>query len=238
MVVSLDTVNINSDFAHRRAGLTEGRYARITVEDTGRGMDKSTVERIFEPFFTTKDAGEGTGLGLATVHGIVKAHGGDITVYSEAGHGTVFHVYLPCIESVSLASPHEDEQIQGGNERILVIDDETDLVDISKRFLERLGYAVTAVTNSLDALAAVRERPQLFDLVITDHAMPAMTGRELAEQLASVRPDLPVILVTGFSASPPSQTDHLQIHSVLIKPIEGRRLAKEVRDALDKRTQT
>ena len=179
--------------------LSPGKYLDLMVEDTGHGMDQPIIERIFDPYFTTKGPGEGTGLGLAVVHGIVKNHGGAIRVFSEPDRGTVFHIYLPVLESVEPAEPEPPPTLPGGSERILLVDDEEALVRALKKMLETLGYQVTAVTGSREALEIFGGQPDAFDLVITDYTMPKMIGTELAREILKIRPTIPIILSTGFS---------------------------------------
>jgi len=213
-----------------------GPYLCLTVSDTGQGMNSTTMERIFDPYFTTKEKGKGTGLGLAVVHGIVKSYGGDIRVYSEPEKGTSFHVYIPVIKPDNLASETvSDGPLQTGHEHILLVDDEIQIVDMQKQMLERLGYQVTARTGSIDALEAFREDPAQFDLVITDMTMPNMTGDELTRELKNIRPDIPVILCTGFSEKISKEiADALGIEGFLMKPIVMKDLAKTIRGALNK----
>ena len=233
--VSLQSVEIDSCFAETRPELSEGTYARLTVSDTGHGMHAETLERIFEPFFTTKPEGEGTGLGLATVRGIVKAHGGAISVYSEPGKGTTFHVYLPGVESVEENETPEEQAVRGGNERILVVDDEEVLADLVARALRAFGYDVFPMTSSVDALAAFRSHPELFDLIITDQTMPRMTGDKLAGEVMRIRPEIPVILSTGFSDTVIAEkAEELGISAFLPKPSNALTVARTVREVLDR----
>ncbi|MGD9975599.1 MAG: PAS domain S-box protein, partial [Desulfatirhabdiaceae bacterium] len=177
-----------------------GRYACITISDTGTGVDPTLIHKIFDPYFTTKEQGKGTGLGLSVVHGIVKAHGGDIQVYSEVGKGTFFHVYLPVLEDTNdQKTPGAARTYPVGCERILLADDEEPILRVEQQILERLGYQITARTGSLDALAVFRSNPEHFDLVITDRSMPNMTGDQLAKELISIKPGIPIIICTGFS---------------------------------------
>lgn len=163
-------------------------------------METGILERIFDPFFTTKGPREGTGLGLSVVEGIVKSLGGEITVNSEPGRGTSFNLFFPASEERMLAKGKVAEALPTGNERILFIDDEKALAEMGSNMLESLGYLVTAKTDSIDALETFRSKPEEYDLVITDMTMPGLTGRELAEELMAIRPDVPIILCTGFSS--------------------------------------
>jgi CheY-like chemotaxis protein len=182
--------------------LLPGKYLRLSVGDTGHGMDESVSERIFEPFFTTKDRSEGTGMGLSVVHGIVANYGGTIDVETEVGKGTVFHVFFPEAEQANVREPVKPAgELPGGEEQILVVDDEKPMVDSLVSMLTHLGYQVTSRTSSIEALEAFRAQPDEFDLVITDQTMPNIRGDELAEKLIGMRSDIPIILCTGFSES-------------------------------------
>ncbi len=196
------------------------------------------MDKIFEPYFTTKEVGKGTGIGLALVHGIVKNYGGAVSVQSEVGNGTIFHVYLPLIEGEMdvLETGKDSVQLPTGKERILVVDDEKGAVDAIQLMLERLGYKVTARTSSIEALEAFRNRPDGFDLVITDQTMPNMTGKELAKELMSLRPDIPIILCTGFSEQiDERRAKEMGISAFVMKPIVMRQIAQTIREVLDKK---
>ena len=214
--------------------LNEGQYARLTVSDTGVGMDDATLERIFEPFFTTKAVDKGTGMGLSVVHGIVRSHQGDILVDSKKGKGSSFHVYLP-VTSAEKKINKELKAIQGGDESILVVDDEEVVANVVRRMLKRLGYKVEVYNNSLETLKAVRRQPEKYHLVISDLTMPNMTGLALSEQLHKFRPELPTLIMTGFGESLPEETlKHYGVHEVIGKPIMIRKLADSIRKVLDK----
>jgi CheY-like chemotaxis protein len=214
-----------------------GPHVRLTVADTGPGMEQSIIDRIFDPYFTTKEEGKGTGLGLAVVHGIVKSHGGQISVYSEPGKGTEFQVCLPVIKKKEETSKVEtDAPIQKGDERILLVDDQDMIVQIEKQMLERLGYYVTARASSTDALETFQMQPDKFDLVITDLTMPNMTGDKLAQKLMAIRPDIPVILCTGFSEKMSKEkVKSLRIKGFLMKPVVMKDLSGMIRKVLDKK---
>jgi PAS domain S-box-containing protein len=198
--VALTEVNIDSPDLIPNLDLNPGTYLRLAVSDTGHGMDRAVVERIFDPYFTTKGPGEGTGLGLSVVHGIVRSHDGYITVYSELGEGTTFHIYLPRIEvKPKVPETISTEPAPKGKEHILFVDDDEQIVNVVQQILERLGYHVAARTSSVEALEAFQAQPEKFDLVITDMTMPNMIGTELAKRLIDIRPDIPIILCTGFS---------------------------------------
>ncbi len=212
-----------------------GPYVRLIVCDTGEGIPENVIDRIFDPFFTTKKLGEGTGLGLSAVHGIVEQHDGYVTVTSEPGKGSTFSVYLPKIaEELSLAETVDEEAVPTGHERILFIDDEEMLVEMGQDLLEGLGYQVTATTGSLDALALFRADPSRFDLVITDQTMPNLTGVELAKAVIALKPDMPVILCTGFSHLVDADTAKASgIRAFAMKPLTKSEIARAVRSVLD-----
>ena len=185
----------------KRPAVREGRYARLTVSDNGRGMDDETRAHIFEPFFTTKPVGKGTGLGLSVVHGIVQAHEATIEVESNPGEGSRFIINFPAIEDPVPAEPPpvaETAPVPGRGQHVLYVDDEEAIVFLMKRLLERQGFRVTGYTDSHEALRAVRANPDQFDLAVTDYNMPSMSGLEVAQTLREIRPDLPVVLASGF----------------------------------------
>ena len=233
--VSLTDVDFNSETASYNPDLKPGPYLKLSVRDTGHGMDPLTKEKIFDPFFTTKKQGEGTGMGLSVVHGIIKSYGGAITVMSEPGKGTTFEAFFSRIESEATVTtePHPNE-IPGGDEQILVVDDEKILADSMALILEKLGYMVTPRTSSIEALEAFRTKPDKFDLVITDQTMPNMTGAELANELIQIRPDIPIILCTGFSEI--ISEDAVKTMGVLefvMKPYVMAQIAETIRQVLD-----
>jgi CheY-like chemotaxis protein len=217
--------------------LQPGRYIRLTVGDTGHGMTADVRSRIFEPYFTTKQRGEGTGMGLAVVHGIVKSHKGEIAVYSEPGKGTTFDIFLPVTHTKKDEGKAGDKTAPPakGKEKILFVDDEQSLAEVGKELLENLGYRVDSKTSSISALETFRSHPEKFDLVITDQTMPHMTGVQLAEELKKIRPDIPIILCTGFSENISEENYTSKgINSFIMKPIGIDKMARAVRQALDK----
>jgi CheY-like chemotaxis protein len=231
--VSTEDLEVDLDFAQAHPGLSEGTYLQLKVSDSGCGMTEEIKKRIFEPFFTTRDRDEGTGMGLSVVHGIVSSHGGAITVYSEPGQGTTFNIYLPTIR-VDVASDAEGSTpLPTGTERILFVDDEQFQVDLAKKMLGRLGYKVTALSSSLEALELFRSNPTAYDLVITDMTMPNMTGDVLAQQLFSVRPDIPIIICTGYSERMTEERAlKLGAKGFALKPLVMKGFAEKIRDAL------
>ncbi len=197
MTVDLSCVTVTPDETPE-AGLAPGLYLKLSVGDTGIGMDRDILERVFDPFFTTKKRGEGTGLGLWVVQVIVKNHKGAITVKSTPGEGSIFEVFLPRTSGQVLPEKEQPLSVLKGHGRLLIVDDEADLVELEKEMVERLGYSATTVCESVAALALFKENPDNYDLVLTDQTMPDMMGIELARKLVSVRPDIPVVLVTGY----------------------------------------
>jgi PAS domain S-box-containing protein len=212
-----------------------GPYLHLEIGDTGHGMSDTVMQRIFDPYFTTRAQGEGTGLGLSVVHGIVKSHGGFIMVDSEPGKGTTFKLYFPCIESeVAVPQRMAPEPMPRGEEHILLVDDEEQLVRMWRQMLEALGYQVTAAFNSPDALELFMDRPDRFDLILTDMSMPDLSGAQLAEKVLSARPDMPLILCTGFSERMNEPTaKNLGFKAFLMKPVVMNELAEAIRRALD-----
>lgn len=214
--------------------LRPGRYARVSLSDNGSGMDAATLRRIFEPFFTTKPVGEGTGLGLAVVHGIMDGHDGVVTVASRPGEGTVFHLYFPAhTGEATLSAIAEGPVLRGHGETVLVVDDEEMIAAMMQNTLSRLGYAAEFATNPLVALALVQADPARFQLVLSDQAMPGMSGLELANRLREIRPDLPVMLMTGFSASlTPERVQRAGVRQVLLKPLTLHQLGAAIHAVL------
>jgi CheY-like chemotaxis protein len=197
-------------------------------------MDTATMARIFEPFFTTKGPTAGTGLGLSVVHGIMQAHGGAITVYSHPGQGTTFHLYFPAHEVDGHSAAHVREELpRGDGRRVLFVDDEAPLAQMGQRMLERLGYVVTAATSAADALDAFASNPQAFDLVVTDLTMPGRSGTDLTAEMLALRPDVRVVLVTGYTATlTADRVRRLGIREIALKPLTLQRLATVVHQAL------
>lgn len=232
--IDLIPLEISTGSAINNQDIKPGRYLELIVKDTGPGMDTDTMSRIFEPYFTTKTVEKGTGMGLATVHGIVKNHGGFIKVFSEPGAGTSFHILFPLIENGAEKTIDAPDSAPGGHETILFVDDEAFLVDIAKESLEGLGYQVEATTNPCDALESFRVQPDKYDLIITDMTMPKMTGEKLAEEIKKIRPEIPIILCTGFSQRiTPDNALELGIRKIVTKPFTIYDLATALRTVLD-----
>ncbi len=233
--IALQNVELDDDSIKNYSGLASGRYIRLTIEDSGCGIKKGDLEQIFDPFFTTKEVGKGTGMGLAVVHGIVKAHHGDIKVTSEAGRGTSFHVLFPVVGDKAVPDAEVVEKAPQGKERLLFVDDEESLINVAKTKLEKMGYHVIAETNPVLALDVIRQKGGGFDLVITDMTMPEMTGDRFAKEIMKIYPDLPVILCTGYTDRiSEAEAKEMGIKAFLMKPFLPSELARTVRGVLDK----
>lgn len=233
--VTLGGVELSRKDLVNEPKLQPGYYARLTIKDAGTGIDKVNLDRIFDPYFTTKDTGKGTGMGLAVVHGIVKSSDGMITVRSTKGSGTIFTVYFPVIAQTPSLEVDTFDSLTGGNERILVIDDEASVADITQRRLKQLGYQVSMETDSVAALQLFRNNPDAFDLIFTDQTMPVLTGEQLAKELLAIKPGLPIILCTGYSPKITSEwVRELGISALIMKPFDKNELAHTIRQALDK----
>ena len=231
---SLKDVVMDRGVNREKQDLKPGNYIEIKVSDTGTGIPPKIINSIFEPYFTTKGPGEGTGMGLAMVHGIVESCGGNISVDSTPGEGTTFTIYLPITRKRQEHRPYEPGDLPSGTERILFIDDEAPIAKMGSQVLERLGYSVTTRTSSVEALELFRAKPNEFDLVISDMTMPNMTGDVLAVELMTIRPDLPVILCTGYSKKISDENAaEIGIKAFAYKPIVKADLARTVRKVLD-----
>jgi CheY-like chemotaxis protein len=225
--VDLDLIATDVEQALSHGALAPDRYVRLIVRDSGHGMDAATLDRIFEPFFTTKAVGVGTGLGLAMVHGIVADHGGGIDVRSSPGEGSSFEVYLRQAD----APPADDSGTEvplssGRGETILIVDDEKSLVQLGEEMVAALGYEPVGFDSSMRALAAFRADPQRFDLVVVDEIMPGMTGTQLAAALRAMRPDLPILMMTGYAG--PAESVRPDICEILKKPLLSADLARAI----------
>jgi signal transduction histidine kinase/CheY-like chemotaxis protein len=231
LTISVEEIQIASE--DLPASRDPQTYVKLSVADTGYGMSKDVLERIFEPYFTTKKVGEGTGMGLAVVHGIIKGYDGDIQVYSEPGNGTTFNVYLPRIYENAEPDDQEPAEILRGDEKILLIDDEDQIARMLEQMLESLGYRVQAVSDPLAALEMFENSPQSFDLVITDMTMPKITGDLLARELMKIRPDIPIILCTGFSKLiDEKRALEIGIRRLIMKPVIKSEIAGAIREVL------
>ncbi|MBF0496224.1 MAG: CHASE domain-containing protein [Deltaproteobacteria bacterium] len=231
--IRLSEFSLDVDSAVRYINLQPGPYLKLSVSDTGHGMEGKMLDRIFDPFFTTKEIGKGTGMGLAIVHGIIMRHGGAISVYSEPGQGATFNILLPILKDQAELCQEDDAVAPTGVENILLVDDEPGLVDAGRKMLGQLGYHVTAMTSGLTALEAFREHPDRFDLLITDMAMPNIAGDKLAREIMAIRSDFPIILCTGFSeAINEEKAKQIGIRGFIMKPIDMNNLAGLIRRVL------
>jgi PAS domain S-box-containing protein len=234
LTVSLKDTIIEKRVGEGKIGLKEGRYVELSVSDTGTGIPPEFIDSIFEPYFTTKGSGEGTGMGLAVVYGIVESYGGKITVGSTYGKGTTFTIYLPASQKRNPQRQCKNEPLPTGTERVLFVDDEAPIAKMGALCLEGFGYSVTIRTSSLEALELFRANPNRFDLVITDMTMPNMTGDKLSVELMKIRPGIPIILCTGYSKKISDATaSKLGIRAFAYKPVVKADLVKTVRKVLD-----
>jgi CheY-like chemotaxis protein len=231
--VSLEEVNYDGN-QESVLGLTPSTYLRLTVSDTGCGMTPDVQERIFEPFFTTKEPGKGTGLGLSVVHGIVKGHHGAITVESQPERGTRFQIFFPILDEQDVQQESQKvEKVRKGEGSILIVEDESDLTALYEFALTKLGYQVTTLNNGHEALEMFHTNPHQFDLVFTDQAMPQMTGEQLSQELLRLRPDLPIILATGYSETiSEEKAKALGIRQFLKKPVKILTLVQSIQAIL------
>lgn len=232
--VNLSDMELGAKNAVKYPDMKPGPYVRLSVSDTGTGMDRTVIDRIFDPFFTTKQKDEGTGMGLAVVHGIVKSCGGAITVDSEPENGTTFHVFFPRTETEAPQQILPAGSLPTGNERILFVDDNEIVVDAVRPLFESLGYEVVARMNGLETLEVFRSQPEKFDLVITDQTMPHMSGNELAQELIRIRPNIPIILCTGYSELiTEEEAKTIGIREYVMKPFVMDDMARIIRKVLD-----
>jgi signal transduction histidine kinase/ActR/RegA family two-component response regulator len=223
----------DGDLSHE-PDVVAGTFIQLSVGDSGAGMTQEVKDKIFDPYFTTKGVGKGTGMGLSIAHGIIKSYGGFITLSSEPGKGTVFHVFLPVVNKEELPAKEASEQIPVGIERVLFIDDEDVLADMGKNMLERLGYHVTVRKSSLEALETFQNQPDQFDVVITDQTMPGMTGIDLARRMLQIRSDIPIILCTGYSSTiSQEKAKSMGIKEFALKPVGKKDIAMLIRKVLD-----
>ncbi len=239
--MSISNMSPNNIAAKKNAlykGIKPGPHLRLSVSDTGKGIPPEILDKIFDPFFTTKKEGEGTGMGLSVVHGVVESYHGNISVYSKVGEGTLFSVLLPITLNVIRRKNEKKEPISGGSERILLVEDDSYLINAERKVLEELGYKVTSVSSGIEAIELFRKLHNRFDMVITDYIMPKMRGDELIEKIREITPHIPIILCTGYSdyskEIPPEKERHLKIGEIVLKPIESEHIALSIRKLLDK----
>jgi CheY-like chemotaxis protein len=234
--VEIENIVLGEDYAAFYPDLIPDNYVKVTVSDTGQGIAPEAIDRIFDPYFTTKEVGNGSGMGLSVVHGIIKSHRGAISVESELGKGTTFSVLFPVVEKQADSEIETDEELPAGSERILFVDDEESMVFVGRYRLERLGYQVETQTSPVQALKLFQANPDQFDLVITDMTMPQMTGDILVREILKIRPDMPTILCTGFHEKiDEERAKGIGIRQYIEKPLNRRDLAKLVRKVLDKK---
>ncbi|MFH2058954.1 MAG: LytS/YhcK type 5TM receptor domain-containing protein [Pseudomonadota bacterium] len=237
--IRLYNETLNEKQIAKELGESPGLFVVLEVKDTGHGMDQKIIANIFDPYFTTKEVGKGTGLGLSVIHGIVKDYHGFIRVDSKPGKGSIFQVYIPALNQGTIAketSADNEDVLPTGTERILIVDDESVIVEVNKMILERLGYTVTTTTESLLALEKIRSAPDLFDLVISDQTMPGLTGVELSQEILKIRPGMPIIICTGYSSVVSEENSlAMGIRKYLKKPIHTKDLARSIRQVIDER---
>ena len=232
--IELNNVTLDYEKASKLMDLKPGAYVKLSVSDTGGGIPRKFLDKIFDPYFTTKDVGKGTGMGLAVVHGIVRTHDGAIRADSHLGKGTVFDVYFPSSNEEVSQETKRDAKVPTGKEKIIFVDDEISIVKLYSNMLERLGYSVISETDPLRVVEHFQSNPLEYDLVISDMTMPNLTGDRLAEELIEIRPDIPIIVCTGFSEKmSPERAQEIGIKEVLMKPIEIKDLGNLVRKLLD-----
>ncbi len=234
--VSLKEKDFSTEDLVHEPNIKPGIFIHLSVSDSGPGIPLEIRDRVFDPYYTTKGAGKGTGLGLSIVHGIVKSYGGFISLYSEIGAGTSFHVFFPVVKEENLSDIEPDEDVRGGHEKVLFIDDEVMLAEMGRDMLEAFGYEVTIRSSSLEALETFQNQPTQFDLVITDQTMPGMTGAELSVRLLEIRPDIPIIMCSGYSSViSEEKAMAIGIKKFALKPLTKKDLARLARMVLDKK---
>ncbi len=235
MTISLAEETIAAEHAEVYLNLEPGTYACLTVTDTGNGLDDETIRRAFEPYFTTKEESKGTGMGLATVHGIVKSHSGAIQVFSKPGEGAQFKVWLPVAERSEAEEPERTVPFAfGEGQHVMVVDDEESILEITTRLFERLGYRTTAFKTSEAALESFQDDPSSYDVVLTDNTMPRTTGLKLAEEVLKIRPNTPIILATGLNdKAVRERAKEAGIAKVIGKPVSAVGLSEAIRDVLN-----
>jgi two-component system cell cycle sensor histidine kinase/response regulator CckA len=233
-VLEVSLKNVDLELGNEALDLGPGRYVKLSVSDTGPGIDSTIIDRIFDPYFTTKGLGEGTGMGLSVVHGIVKNHDGAVMVKSEPGKGAVFEMFFPLTEAEAEPEDKEAGALPTGDEKILFVDDEESLVRMVRRMLEMQGYEVEAKSDPVEALELFRSKPDRFDLIITDMTMPNMTGDRLANEILRIRPDMPIILCSGFSDKIDAEkAKELGVRKYIEKPLNMSDFVVAVRKVLD-----
>jgi len=232
--IELNSSQLFTDDLLEEPSLKPGQYVRLSIKDNGVGIEQKYIDRIFDPYFTTKGVSQGSGMGLAVVSGIVKSHEGVITVDSEQGVGTIFNVYFPMVKTRVKKKARDVDSLQSGTEKILIVDDEVSMVELTKLQIEPLGYQVTTQTSSKQALELFRSQPDAFDLVISDQTMPDLTGEKLATKMMEIRPNIPIIISSGYSPKMDAEkAAALGISAFIMKPTDKNELAQTIRRVLD-----
>jgi CheY-like chemotaxis protein len=239
LTFTVTTEWLDHENSHRKGlEVGSGRFVHVVVSDTGCGMDSAVLERIFEPFYTTKPPGQGTGLGLSMVHGIMKAHRGTVRVETALGRGTRVHLYLPAAPPGRASEERPGEALRvtrGAGARVLFVDDEPALVDLAVRSLSAMNYRVTGLSNAEQALAIIRATPAAFDIVVTDHNMPGASGIELAQCVAEIHPGLPILLVSGFLREDEARrATEVGVAEIVMKPVTYEQLSVSIRGVLER----
>lgn len=238
IAITLENVEVAPAELNLHPGVKAGRYVKLSVGDTGPGIPPGVEEKIFDPYFTTKTVGKGTGMGLSIVHGIVKSSDGFITVDTEVGKGACFQVYFPAVESMEGQEEVEEYAVERGSERILLVDDEEIVADMERSILEYLGYDVTLYTDSVEALGVFQQAPSMFDVVITDQTMPVMTGFDLAQRILAIRPEIPIIICTGYSRTLSKEKAlAMGVQGFAMKPMAMRDISQVIRQVLDSQSE-
>jgi len=233
--ISLSEVEFKTKEMLPERRMKAGPYLCLSVADSGPGIDPDILDKIFDPFFSTKDPGKGSGMGLSVARKIIFDHNGTITIDNQPKKGATFHVYLPCSDGSFSEAEKKSDFLQGGSERILLVDDESVLVQSIKNMLEKMGYAVLGITSSQEALSVFKSQPNDFDLVISDQTMPDLSGVQLAQEISRIRPSTPLVLMTGFGETcSPEESKKLGIDAYLIKPVSTKKLTTIIRRVLDK----
>ncbi len=235
LILELNEVELTAADIEDDSEINPGKFVCLGVIDSGVGINNSDLDRIFDPYFTTKELGQGTGMGLSVVHGIVHSNEGIIKVKSLHGEGTTFKIYFPRIDDAIKKQVVEKSALPTGSESILIVDDDASIANLTLKRLEILGYRAKAMTSSTETLEHFRNDPNAYDLVITDQTMPGMTGEKLAKELLSIRPYLPIILCTGYSSRVDAdKASSIGIKAFIMKPFENEELSRIVRQVLDK----
>jgi CheY-like chemotaxis protein len=235
LFVGIEEIEVDDAVSTEFPNLPKGKAFLLVVRDTGCGMDERTVQRIYDPFFSSWERSTGTGLGLSVVHGIVNSCNGVISVSSTPGEGSEFSIYLPKICASAVKVEDEQSTVRGGNEHILLVDDEEEVAGVYEKILNTLGYSVSVEFDGISALKLFESDPSKYDLVITDQTMPGLSGLRLSRRLLALRPDIPILIMSGFIEKlDPEVLREVGIKHLLSKPVRARDLAKTIRQVLDR----